>query len=70
MSFPMDEAEFRRTFKIKFREDLKRAGISQRELAARMGKSTSVIGRWAQGKGVPDLYNYWCISQVLKEAAG
>lgn len=69
MEFSMGEAQFRRNFRIKFRDDLKKAGMSQKELAMRLGTGTSTIGRWAQGASIPDLYNYWRISQILQDAA-
>lgn len=35
------------------REARLRAGLTQAELAARMGKAASVIGRWEQGRSKP-----------------
>ncbi len=37
------------------REARLRAGLTQAELAARLGKAPSVIGRWEQGRAKPSL---------------
>lgn len=39
------------------REARRRAGISQAELARRLGTSQSVIGRWETGKRTPSIDN-------------
>lgn len=47
------------------REARLRAGLTQAELAARLGKAPSVIGRWEQGRASP---SFETVMQVVRAA--
>ncbi|MCM1267053.1 MAG: helix-turn-helix domain-containing protein [Bacteroidales bacterium] len=53
-------------FSDKLREIRKKEGISQEQLAERIGVSRQAITKWETGKGLPDVENMVIIAEIFK----
>ena len=53
------------TFGEKFKAARKEAGLSQEQLATKLGVSRSAVAKWESGKGLPDVSNLKVIAQLL-----
>lgn len=53
------------TFGEKLREARKNTGLSQEELAERIGVSRAAVAKWETGKGLPDIDNLKAIAGLL-----
>ena len=53
------------TFGEKFKNARKQAGLTQEELANRLGVSRSAVAKWETDKGLPDISNIKAIAQLL-----
>lgn len=53
-------------FSEKLREIRKKEGISQEQLAERIGVSRQAITKWETGKGLPDVENMVIIAEIFK----
>lgn len=59
------------TFPMAFRDEMERAGMTQREVARQMGLSSTAVWYWANGRSVPTLENVVRLERILgcKQAA-
>ncbi len=53
------------TLGAKVKEARKRAGLSQEQLAEKMGVSRSAVAKWETGNGIPDIDNLKILSRLL-----
>ncbi|MDE7254063.1 MAG: helix-turn-helix domain-containing protein, partial [Acetatifactor sp.] len=53
-------------FSEKLKEIRKKEGISQEQLAERIGVSRQAITKWETGKGLPDVENMVIIAEIFK----
>lgn len=53
------------TFQLAFRDEMERAHISQREVARKMGVSSTAVWYWANGRSVPTLENVVRLENML-----
>lgn len=49
----------------KIRHRREKLGLSQRQLARKLGIDQSIISRWGKGQCDPTLFNALCLAQVL-----
>lgn len=53
-------------FSEKLRQIRKSEGISQEELAERIGVSRQAVTKWETGKGLPDIENMTILAEIFK----
>ena len=53
-------------FSDKLREIRKNEGLSQEQLAEKIGVSRQAITKWETGKGLPDIENMVIIAEIFK----
>lgn len=53
-------------FSVKLREIRKNEGLSQEQLAEKIGVSRQAITKWETGKGLPDVENMVIIAEIFK----
>lgn len=59
-----DEFSFR--YKRTLADTMRKVGVSQVELAKRLGLRLCTVNRWVNGERTPSLYNHYRIMSVLK----
>ena len=66
---PMTAAElhFREQFAEQLTEDLKTRGMTQKELADRLGVPATTVNQWCKGSRVPTLFRWWQLQKAFKE---
>lgn len=62
----LGEVERRARFGYALQEALKRRGLSERQLAQRMGIDARKVAAWRQGRSLPDLYQTQELVEILR----
>ena len=63
-----NELAFRKKFGEQLSEELEKRGMTKVALARRLGVAAPNVSQWCSGRRVPNLYRWWQIQRVLKEA--